>query len=103
MIHHSARVTSIRQKADAKLRRISDLEARVKDPGIREHLQRAKYNVEDVEHFFLSQLEREQRTSEQEARWLSYTVMALTLAELRLNEIEDAVAKFGSGVMSAGS
>lgn len=100
MIHHPARVNLIRQKAAAYLKTIPDLEARVKDPGMRERLQHARFTVSDVERFFLGQLEREQRTAEQEARWLNYTTMALVLAELELNPIQDAVAKYGDGVVS---
>ena len=95
-----ARVNSIRQKAATYLQRISDLEARVKDQGIHERLKHAKFTVGDVEGVFLSQLEREQRTAEQEARWLSYTTMVLALAEFEINPIEDAVAKFGDGVVT---
>jgi hypothetical protein len=91
MIHNPARVSLIREKAAAQAKRISDLEARVKDSGIRDRLKHARFTVGDVEHFFLSQLEREQRTREQEARWLDYTIMALTLAELQINQVEDAV------------
>ncbi len=97
MIHNPARVEMIRQKASAHLKRISDLEARVKDPSIRERLKHAKFTVGDVEGVFLSQLEREQRTPEQEARWLSYTVMVLALAELEINPIEDAVGNTTMG------
>jgi hypothetical protein len=98
MVHYPARVASIRDKAAGYLTRISNLEQRVNDPGFRKQLQHVRDTVDDVERFFLSQLDRENRSPQQEVRWLNYANMALAISELELNPLEDAVAKYGDKI-----
>jgi hypothetical protein len=101
-IHAPGRVQTLREKAAGYLQAVSDLEAKVKDPGTHERLQRVRNTLSDVENIFLTQLQRDVRSREQEVRWLGYTEMVLTMAAMQLHEIEDDVAKYGSDITGVG-
>jgi hypothetical protein len=92
VIHNQARVNTFRQKAAANLKTIADLEPHAKDDNTRHRLRLAQNTMSDIDGFFLARIEREERTAEQETRWLEYTRMALVLGELQLAEVQDALA-----------
>jgi len=101
-IHSPERVKAIRDSAAAHMRSVTDLEARMEDPYFRGRLQQIRYGLEDVESFFLVSLTRESRTPAQESTWLDYTDVALAITVRQLKVIQDAVAKFGPKVATAG-
>jgi hypothetical protein len=102
-IHAPERVKAIRDSAAAYLRSVTDLEARMQDPYFRGRLQQIRFGLEDIESFFLGALTRESRTPVQESTWLDYTDIALAIVVRQLKVIQDAVAKFGVNVATAGS
>jgi|ERR1700690_1663699 len=101
-IHAPERVRAIRESAAANMRSVVDLEARMQDPYFRGRLEQIRHGLEDVEGFFLGSLTRESRTPAQECTWLDYAEIALAIAVRQLKAIQDAVAKFGPNVATAG-
>jgi hypothetical protein len=79
---------------------VEELEASAKDPGIRKKLEDARDSFEDVGEVFLADLDNASRTPAQETRWLGYATMALTLGQLHLQAVQDAVQKYGPNVQT---
>jgi hypothetical protein len=102
MIHSPDSVKAIRASVAAYLQSVTALEAQVQDPYFRGRLQQVRFGLEDVESFFLGSLLYESRTPAQEATWLEYAEVALAIAVRHLKVIQDAVAKFGPNVVTAG-
>ena len=102
MIHAPERVKAIRDSAAANLRSVTALEAVVQDPYFRGRLHQVRFGLEDVEEFFLSSLSKESRNAAQESAWLAGAEFALQMAARQLKVVQDAVAKFGPNVATAG-
>ena len=102
MIHAPERVKAIRASAATYMQSVTDLEAVVKDTYFRWHLQHIRNWLEDVERFFLESLTRESRTPAQESAWLDGADFALQMAARQLKDVQDAVAKYGTNVATAG-
>ena len=71
MIHDKIRVQAIRARVATQLESIKSLEAKIVK-GKLDALQVARNQTEDVETFFLKDLDRNDRTPAEEARWLSF-------------------------------
>jgi hypothetical protein len=95
MIHDPKRVERIRLGIANGLKRILALKAKVMDDstGLREQLAQARNHFDDVELNYLSVLEKEERSSKAEARWLDSADMHLAVA---INET-DAIEKLIKG------
>jgi hypothetical protein len=102
MIHSPERVKAIRDRAAAGIRSVTDLEAVVQDPYFRGRLHQVRNWLEDVEEFFLASLSRESRNPAQESAWLDGADFALQMAARQLKVVQDAVAKYGPNVATAG-
>jgi len=102
MIHAPERVKAIRDSAATHLQSVTDLEAVIQDAYIRGRLHQVRNWLEDVERFFLGSLSAESRTPAQESAWLDGADFALQMAARQLKVIQDAVAKYGPNVATAG-
>jgi hypothetical protein len=102
MIHAPERVDAIRRTAAAKLKQVEELERQLKDSYMLGRLKQVRHWFEDVENFFLSSLEKESRTAEAEAQWLSGAEWALQMGIGQLKTIQDIVAKYGPNVVTMG-
>ena len=101
MIHDPERVEALRDGVAAEQQVISDLEDRIKDPGLLEYLGRARNLLGDVERVFLGS-PTETRTANEEARWLGGAELALQLATNYRKVVQDIYAKYGPDVRSIG-
>ena len=88
MIHDTKRVEMLRNRAKAEVERVSRLQARI-CKGESPELTLAENQIGDIEDFFLSQLSKERRTSEEEALWLNFAERTVGMWGIRLNAIED--------------
>jgi hypothetical protein len=84
------------------MKSVADLEAMVQDTYFRWHLRHIRNWLEDVEHFFLASLSKKSRTPAQESAWLDGADFALQMAARQLKDVQDAVAKYGTNVATAG-
>ena len=71
MIHDKVRADALRARVAAQLDLIKLLEAKIVK-GKLDALEVARHQTEDIETLFLRDLERQDRTPAEEARWLSY-------------------------------
>jgi len=94
MIHDQRRVDNIRARAQAQLERIEALQAKIVK-GDHEALRVARFQTEDIETFFLQDLERRNRTAPEEAFWLSGAERMLQVWTPYLDRTEDTFKKFG--------
>jgi hypothetical protein len=94
MIHDTARVHAIRVRVAAQLDMIKSLEARV-IKGKLDALDVARNQTEDIETFFLRDLERQDRTPADESRWLSYAEHQLQTWGPYLREVRERFNKYG--------
>jgi len=94
MIHDKARVDAIRARAMAQIELIKSLEAMIVK-GKHEMLEVARNQTEDIETLFLMDLDRQERTAAEEARWLSYAEHMLQTWGPSLKQTEDQFRKFG--------
>src|SRR5260370_42377669 len=94
MIHDQARVDAIRARAAAQIELIKSLEAKIVR-GKLSTFEVARRQTGDIESFFLKDLERNERTPDEEARWLSYAEHMLQTWGPYLKETEAQFAKFG--------
>ncbi len=103
MIHSPERVKAIRDDIAAYTQSVANLEARVKDPYIRERLQQVRDWLQDAERFFLGNLLHESRSAAQESVWLEKAEMFLQIAVVpHLKVVQDAVAKYGPNITTVG-
>ena len=94
MIHDQARVDAIRARAQAQVALIDSLEAKIVK-GKLSTLKVARNQTNDIETFFLKDLERNQRTPAEEARWLSFAEHMLQTWAPYLKETEGQFSKYG--------
>jgi hypothetical protein len=98
VIHDKARVEAIRARAVAQLELIKSLEAMIVK-GKHAMLEVARNQTDDIETLFLSDLDRQERTAAEEARWLSYAEHMLQTWSPYLKQTEEQFRKFGgSGI-----
>lgn len=102
MIHDQKRVDAIRKHASERIKLIEDWEAKVRDQYIRGQLHMLKNCYSDVEGLFLSSLNREDRTAEQEARWLTGAETYIKSAESRLAGLLEPLGEFGPKIQTIG-
>ena len=93
MIHDPQRVELMRSGIAKGLRRISAIEAKLigKTTGLREQLAHARNHFNDVELNYLSFLDKQERTPQQEARWLNSADMHLAVAITETDLIEKLI------------
>lgn len=94
MIHDKARAEAIRVRVAARLDLIKSLEAKIVK-GKLDALEVARNQTEDIETFFLRDLERQDRTPPEEARWLSYAEQQFQAWGPYLKEGQDRFNKYG--------
>ena len=94
MIHDKARVDAIRARAMAQIELIKSLESMIVR-GKHEMLEVARNQTEDIETLFLMDLDRQERTAAEEARWLSYAEHMLKAWGPSLERTEAQFRKFG--------
>jgi hypothetical protein len=94
MIHDQARVDSIRARAAAQIELIKSLEAKIVK-GKHPMLEVARKQTGDIEAFFLVGLDRNERTPNEEARWLSFAEHMLQTWVPYLKETESQFNKYG--------
>jgi hypothetical protein len=93
MVHNQARVDAIRARALAQIELIKSLDAMIVK-GKHETLEIARNQTDDIETFFLRDLDKD-RTAAEEARWLSYAEHMLQIWGPSLKQIEAQFKKFG--------
>jgi hypothetical protein len=94
MIHDKARAEALRARTAAQLNLIKSLQAKIAK-GKLEALEVAQLQTEDIETFFLNNLERKDRTPAEEAQWLSYAEQMLLTWGPYLQEANERFSKFG--------
>ena len=94
MIHDKARVDAIRACAVAQIELTKSLEAKIVK-GKLDMLEVARRQTEDIETFFLRDLERNDRTPAEEARWLSYAEHMLQTWGPYLKLTHERFSKYG--------
>src|SRR3989442_15947230 len=94
MIHDKIRVDALRARVAVQLDLIKSLEAKIVK-GKLDALEVARYQTEDIETFFLRDLERQDRTPAEEARWLSYAEHQFQTWGPYLSEVQERFNKYG--------
>src|SRR5215471_13732892 len=94
MIYDKARVEAIRARAAARIALIKSLESKIVK-GKHVMLEVARHHMGDIESFFLQDLNRRDRTPNEEAMWLSGAEYMLQSWEPNLKEAEEKFGKFG--------
>ncbi len=94
MIHDKARVEAIRRRAEAQIALISLLKAKISKEKL-DALEVARNQTADIETLYLRNLEHEDRTPAEEARWLSYAESMLQTWVPYLKQTEEQFSKFG--------
>jgi hypothetical protein len=94
MVHDKARVQNIRARAQSQLQRIEALQAKIVK-GELDALRVARFQTDDIESFFLQDLERRERTASEEAFWLSGAEKMLQVWTPFLDRTEEQFKKYG--------
>jgi hypothetical protein len=94
MIHDKARVDAIRARMNVQLQLVDSLKAKIVKGNL-DALDVARNQTEDIETFFLTNLDRNPRTPEQEAFWLSGAERMLQTWVSYLKQTEAQFSKFG--------
>lgn len=94
MVHDKARVEAIRARINVQLELVKSLEAKIAKGNL-DPLRLARLHTEDIESFFLKDLDRKDRTADEEARWLSSAEENLQAAAASLDHIKQQFSKFG--------
>ena len=95
MVHDKARVDAIRARVAAQIELINSLQAKIVK-GKLDWLDVARNQTQDVETLFLRDLERQDRSPGEEARWLSFAEYMLQTWELQLKQTQDQFSKYGN-------
>jgi hypothetical protein len=95
MIHNTARVEAVRARVAAQLDLINSLEAKIVK-GKLHALEVARHQTADIETFFLRDLERQDRTPAEEARWLSYAEYMLQTWGPYLKQTQEQFGRYGT-------
>jgi hypothetical protein len=101
MIHDTTRVVAIRARVAAQIDLIKSLEAKIVK-GKLDALEVARNQTEDIETFFLQDLERPDRTPAEEARWLSSAEHMLQTWGPYLTQTEEQFSKYGDRIQIVG-
>lgn len=101
MIHDTTRVVAIRARVAAQIDLIKSLEAKIVK-GKLDALEVARNQTEDIETFFLQDLERQDRTPAEEARWLSSAEHMLQSWGPYLKQTEEQFSKYGDRIQIVG-
>jgi hypothetical protein len=101
MIHDTTRVVAIRARVAAQIDLIKSLEAKIVK-GKLDALEVARNQTEDIETFFLQDLERRDRTPAEEARWLSSAEHILQTWGPYLKQTEEQFGKYGDRIQIVG-
>ena len=101
MMHDTARVAAIRARVAAQIDLIKSLEAKIVK-GKLDALEVARNQTEDIETFFLQDLERQDRTPAEEARWLSSAEHMLQTWGPYLKQTEEQFSKYGDRIQIVG-
>lgn len=97
MIHDTARVEAIRARVAAQLELVTSLEAKIVK-GKLDALQVARNQTADIETVLLRDLERQDRTPAEEARWLSFAEHMLQTWAPYLKQTEEQFIKYGDRI-----
>ena len=100
MIHNPARITEFRNNMEVLAKRTRDLRDRITNTAYRARLDSIVDSFEEIPALFFHDLGTAVRTPQQEDRLISYAVMAATLAQMRLQEEETLVAKYGPNLQA---
>jgi hypothetical protein len=90
-------VRQLQSRVDAERTHLSELGRHITDPDLMLSLQEAIYWLDDVENIFLLSVRQQQRTPDALARWFSYAEQPLVWAIARREELQEIVARYGSG------
>lgn len=94
MIHDRDRVEEIRHRATAKLEALAKLDGKITTPEFVSQFRLALHWLNDVEHLFVGDLSRNDRTGEQESMWLAWTEEFLSMAEKQAAKAESLFKEF---------
>jgi hypothetical protein len=95
MIHDRARVQSIRGRVACQVELIRSLQAKIVK-GKLDTLEVALRQTEDIETFFLADLERNDRTPAEEAMWLSSADRMFQMWEPYLKKTQEQFSRSGA-------
>jgi hypothetical protein len=101
MIHDKGRVHAIRARAVAQIELIKSLEAKILK-GKLQALEVARNQTQDIETFFLRELEGNDRTPAEEARWLSFAEQMLQTWVPYLKQTQEQFSKYGDRIEIVG-
>jgi hypothetical protein len=96
MIHDKARVQAIHVRMNQQLQLIDSLKQRIVQ-GKLDALDVARAQTEDIETFFLADLDRMERTAAEEAFWLSGAERMLQTWVSYLNKTKEQFDQYGDG------
>ena len=94
MIHDTAGVAAIRSRVAAQVELIKSLKSRIVK-GKLDALAVAQNQTADIEAFFLRDLERQDRTPAEEARWLSFAEPMLQTWGPYLKQTQEQFSRYG--------
>lgn len=95
MIHDEARVQLIRDRIASQIELIRSLQEKIVK-GKLDALDVALKQTGDIEDFFLADLERNDRTPGEEARWLSSAEYMLRIWEPYLKKTQEQLSRHGA-------
>ena len=102
MIHDRTRVDAIRARMNEQLLLINSLKGKIVKGNL-DALDVARQQTEDIETFFLADLDRANRTAAEEAFWLSNAERMLQTWVPYLKQTEAQFSKFGgAGIQIVG-
>ena len=99
MIHDEPRVEALLAAAETGIQACDELLGKTTDPGFYKRLTLNRYWFEDIESFFLAELDRRDRTPEAEARWLDSADVMLAVSNQMLRQHKKIFDDYGPGVM----
>ena len=99
MIHDKERVEILRAAAKVGIDALNELQAKTTDLGFHEMLVVPRHWFGDIESFFLSQLENQDRTPAAEASWLDAAERYLDIAKGELRRRQELFNAYGPGIM----
>jgi hypothetical protein len=101
MIHDQARVDAIRTRMSEQLTLIDSLKSKIVKGNL-DALDVAHNQIEDIETFFLADLNRNDRTPAEESFWLSGAERMLQVWAPYLKQTEAQFHKFGNAIQIVG-
>ena len=98
MIHDKERFEALRTAAKFGIDALNGLKAKTADSGFHETLVLPRHHFADIESFFLSQLEKKDRTPTVEASWLGTAERVLDIAKEELRRQQELFNTYGLGI-----